>query len=41
MHVRDVAKWFDYSTTQYVECVVESLSEALPSGTLAAVKVPP
>ena len=33
------AEWFDYSTPTYIECVVETLREALPSGAVATVNV--
>ena len=33
------AEWFDYSTPTYIECVVETFREPLPSGAVAMVNV--
>ena len=39
IRVRGYARWFDYSTPTSIECVVESLRQPLPSGSLAAVNI--
>lgn len=33
------AEWFDFSSTTYIECVIEDLLSPLPRETLAAVNV--